>query len=52
MRATRSSLSFLAHFGFRDDGSVPTYFDLIEMDLRRWYPECCELPGSCTRTPN
>jgi uncharacterized protein DUF5069 len=25
--------------GLRDDGSVPTYFDLIEMDEGRWYPD-------------
>jgi len=26
-------------FGLRDDGSVPTYFDLIEMDEGRWHPD-------------
>jgi Domain of unknown function (DUF5069) len=26
-------------FGLRDDGSVLTYFDLIEMDEDRWYPD-------------
>ena len=26
-------------FGVRDDGSVLTYFDLIEMDEGRWYPD-------------
>jgi hypothetical protein len=25
--------------GLRDDGGVVTYFDLIEMDEGRWYPD-------------
>ena len=25
--------------GLRDDGGVLTYFDLIEMDEGRWYPD-------------
>jgi hypothetical protein len=29
----------LRKFGLRDDGSMPTYFDLIEMDEGRWYPD-------------
>ena len=27
------------NYGLKDDGSVITDFDLIEMDEGRWYPE-------------
>ena len=33
-----SLLEIVRKFGLRD-GSVPTYFDLIEMDEGRWYPD-------------
>jgi hypothetical protein len=29
----------IRQYGLKDDGSVITDFDLIEMDERRWYPE-------------
>jgi hypothetical protein len=29
----------IRHYGLKDDGSVVTDFDLIEMDEGRWYPE-------------
>jgi hypothetical protein len=29
----------IQHYGLKDDGSVLTDFDLIEMDEGRWYPE-------------
>lgn len=29
----------IKHYGVKDDGSVLTDFDLIEMDEGRWYPE-------------
>jgi hypothetical protein len=29
----------ITQFGLRDDGRVLTYFDLIEMDQGRWYPD-------------
>ena len=29
----------IQHFGLKDDGSLLTDFDLIEMDEGRWYPE-------------
>jgi hypothetical protein len=29
----------ITKFGLRDDGRVLTYFDLIEMDEDRWYPD-------------
>jgi hypothetical protein len=29
----------ITKFGLRDDGRVLTYFDLIEMDEGRWYPD-------------
>jgi Domain of unknown function (DUF5069) len=29
----------ITQFGLRDDGRVLTYFDIIEMDEGRWYPD-------------
>ncbi|MEQ1841310.1 MAG: DUF5069 domain-containing protein [Verrucomicrobiales bacterium] len=29
----------IKHYGLKDDGSVLTDFDLIEMDEGRWYPD-------------
>ena len=33
-------------YGLKDDGSVVTGFDLIEMDKGRWFPRCGETLGS------